>query len=43
MGEWHYLPLTEGTLARQAVKFVKEQMPDWNRVNALHCTASCKP
>lgn len=42
MGEWRYLLLTEGTLTRQALRSVKDQMPDWNRVNALHCTASCR-
>lgn len=41
MGEWRYLPLTGAILTRQAVQSVKEQMRDWNRANALNCTASC--
>lgn len=41
MGEWCYLPLTGAILTRQAVQSVKEQMRDWNRANALNCTASC--
>lgn len=41
MGEWRYLPLTEAILTLQAVESVKEQMWDWNRANALHCTTSC--
>lgn len=41
VGEWRYLPLTEAILTRQAVQSVKEQMRDWNRANALHCTTSC--
>lgn len=41
VGEWLYLPLTEAILTQQAVQSVKEQMRDWNRANALHCTTSC--